>query len=128
MGLLGKSHFAKSRPRKYELVEVPELAEGEATHVRVSALTVGERNRVEDLVPSKEGVRKLSDISAAIFLLAVVDDEGRRVFSDDDVSIVRDLDAAAYDRVVSVAMRLAGWSKEDSEALKKTDDDNTSSD
>lgn len=107
---------AEDLPR--ELVEVPEW--GGAVYVR--ALTGAERDQFEASIVEQRGRdmrMNMRNIRAKLVALTVVDEDGQRIFTDDDVAALGGKSAAALDRLFAVAQRLSGLSKEDVEELAK---------
>lgn len=116
---------AEDLPR--ELVEVPEW--GGAVYVR--ALTGAERDQFEASIVEQRGrdVRmNMRNIRAKLVALTVVDEDGQRIFTDDDVAALGGKSAAALDRLFAVAQRLSGLSKEDVEELAKNSESVQSAD
>ena len=118
MPYLTREQILKADDLPTEDVEVPEWG----GVVRVRALTGAERDALEAAVLDVRGknVRvRLENARALIVAMSVVDEDGNRLFSDKDVKALGQKSAAALDRVASVAMRLAGLTKEDLEELTK---------
>jgi hypothetical protein len=102
MGLLSRSDIFAIDDSSYEDVEVPEWG----GTVRVKALTGRERIEYEK-----------SDANSRLVQLAATDEAGHRLFSRADIEALSGKSAAALNRVVEVARRLAGLSDEDMEEL-----------
>lgn len=101
-----------------EDVEVPEWG----GTVRVRGLTGSERDAFEQSIMEQRGrdvALNLRHIRAKLVALSVVDEQGRRVFSDDDVKALGQKSAVALQRVFEVAQRLSGLRSEDVEELAK---------
>lgn len=101
-----------------EDVEVPEWG----GTVRVRGLTGSERDAFEQSIMEQRGrdvALNLRNIRAKLVALSVVDEQGRRVFSDDDVKALGQKSAVALQRVFEVAQRLSGLRSEDVEELAK---------
>ncbi|WP_461369485.1 hypothetical protein [Candidatus Darwinibacter acetoxidans] len=116
---------AEDLPR--ELVEVPEW--GGCVYVR--ALTGAERDAFEASVVEQRGKStkmNLRNIRAKLVALTAVDEEGKRLFTDDDAALLGKKSAAALDRVFDVAQRLSGLKDEDVEELAKNSEDDLSED
>jgi len=99
-----------------ELVEVPEWSGS----VYVRALTGIERDAFEQSVVEQKGKStkmNLRNIRAKLVALTAVDEEGKRLFTDDDAALLGKKSAAALDRVFDVAQRLSGLRQEDVEEL-----------
>lgn len=100
------------RDVKIEEIHVPEWN----TYVRVKALSGKERDAFEASIVQVQGRQtslNMSNIRAKLVALAVVDEDGNRVFSDDDVDALGELNASALDRIFTVALRLSGLSQQD---------------
>jgi hypothetical protein len=90
-------------------------------HVRVKALSGRERDAFEASVVGLQGrntVVKMDNIRAKLVSLCVVDEAGNRIFTDQDVEALGELNAAALDRIFTVAMRLAGLTAQDLEQMR----------
>lgn len=101
-----------------EDVEVPEWG----GTVRVRGLTGSERDAFEQSIMEQRGrdvALNLRNIRAKLVALSVVDEQGKRVFSDDDVKALGQKSAVALQRVFEVAQRLSGLRSEDVEELAK---------
>lgn len=114
--LLSRDAILKKATLPTEDVSVPEWG----GTVRVQALTGAQRDAYEaSMVEQRGKERKINmrNVRAKLVALSVVDEQGKRVFTDADVQALGDLNASALDRVFSVAQRLSGLSKEDIEEL-----------
>jgi hypothetical protein len=101
-----------------ELVQVPEW--GGAVYVK--ALSGFDRDRYEQSLLQGKGKNRdlnLRNARAKLVALTVVNEEGQRIFSDDDVLALGTKSAAALTRVFDVAQRLSGLTDEDLEELSK---------
>ncbi len=88
--------------------------------VRVRALTGAERDAFEQSVVETRGKStrmNLRNIRAKLVALTVVDEDGKRVFTDEDAELLGRKSAAALNRVFEVAQRLSGLRPEDVEEL-----------
>lgn len=100
------------RDVKVEEIHVPEWD----MYVRVKALSGKERDAFEASIVQVQGRQtslNMANIRAKLVALAVVDEDGNRVFSDDDVDALGELNASALDRIFTVALRLSGLSQQD---------------
>jgi len=116
MGLLSRTDIFAIDDSSYEDVEVPEWG----GTVRVKALTGRERIEYEKSIVEQRGTKlrlTLSDANSRLVQLAATDEQGRRLFSRADIEALSGKSAAALNRVVEVARRLAGLSDEDMEEL-----------
>lgn len=112
MGLLSREAILGAEDLPSEQVTVPEWG----GDVRVRSLTGTERDAFEQTCYTGRGADRkenFSNLRARLVALAVVDDEGKRVFADNDVLALGRKSAAALDRVFSVAQRLNGLSPSD---------------
>lgn len=103
---------------QYEDVEVPEWG----GKVRVKSLTGKERDGLEASMIVGKGKNanvNLSNLRAKLVARAVVDENGKRVFGDDDIAALGAKSAAALTRVYEVAQRLSGITQEDVDELTK---------
>lgn len=104
---------------QHEDVVVPEW--GDMT-VRVRGLTGQERDAFEDSMTKVKANGKGVSINSANFrarflVLAIVDDEGNRVFTDGEAPFLGTKSAAAINRLYDVAARLSGMSEADEAEL-----------
>jgi hypothetical protein len=117
VSLLSRDAILGAEDRKTEDVPVPEWG-GE---VRVRSLSGAERDAYEaHIVQVKaDGSRTLNvkNVRAKLVSLSVVDEDGGRLFSDDDAEALGEKSAAALDRVFDAARRLSGLSEDDIEEL-----------
>jgi len=101
-------------------VEDLEVPEWKGT-VRVRALTGAERDDYEASMHQQRGknnyVRNLANVRAKLVVRCVVDEDGKRIFTDQDANALGKKSAAALDRIFEVAARLSRLSEEDVEEL-----------
>ena len=109
--------------RLYEEVVVPEWAEvlGDEP-LRVRGMTGSERDRWEgEMVRfSPDGRRRqmdFSDLRAKLVARCVVDEDGKRIFTDRDIGALGGKSASALQRLFEVAQRLSRLTDEDVEEL-----------
>jgi hypothetical protein len=102
-----------------ERVPVPEWGGA----VWVQGMTGTERDAFEASIVQQSGrgtrTVNLANARAKVVALSVVDKDGKRVFSQEDVTALGRKSAAALQRVFSVAQRLSGLRDEDMEELVK---------
>ena len=111
---LNRDQILAHKTLKCETIEVPEWG-GE---VKVRELSASEADVFESgLAAARQGQNGSGpdpliarNFRAKIVALAAVDDEGNRLFTDDDVETLGSMSRSALDRVSSVAMRLSGYS------------------
>lgn len=116
MGLLSREQILQAEDLVYEDVEVPEWG----GTVRVRGLTGAERDQFEASIVSLNGRQSKVDtrnVRAKLAALTIIDEDGKRLFTDQDVQQLGLKSAAALDRVFDVAQRLSGLSDQDIEEL-----------
>lgn len=106
---------AARKVAKFEKVSVPEW--GIDVHVR--RMTAGERDQFEGEQTQARGNSKYRNFRARLVVRCVVDEQGKRLFGDDQVGEVSELDAAGVDRIFDAICRLNRLMKEDVEDLEK---------
>ena len=97
---------------KTEVIDVPEWN----GKVRVRSLTGSERDAYESSITRRHGTDvelNLVNARAKLVVLTVVDDDGNRIFGEDDVMELGKKNATAVNRVFEVAQRLSGLTEED---------------
>lgn len=118
MTILTREQILQANDIITETVSVPEWG-GE---VLVRGLSGSERDGFEDATLEQKGKSRrvnLANVRARLCALSIVDENGKRMFSDEDVRALGRKSAAALDRVFSAAQRLSGLSDEDVEELAK---------
>ncbi|HPU35056.1 MAG TPA: hypothetical protein PK184_20370 [Phycisphaerae bacterium] len=114
--LLTRDDILNAQDLPTERVAVPEWS-GE---VIVRGLTAAERDAFEQSIVETRGKNtrmNLKNIRAKLVAMTVVDEQGNRIFSDEDAELLGKKSAAALDRIFSVAQRLSGLRPEDVEEL-----------
>jgi hypothetical protein len=97
--------------------------------VRVRGLTGLERDKFESAHVKYRGRKtdvNMVNIRARLVSLTVVDGDGKRMFTNEDVRALGQKSAVALQRVFDVAQRLSGMSAEDLEELTKNSEDGQS--
>jgi hypothetical protein len=118
MGLLTKQEIMVADDMRTEDVDVPEWG----GTVRVRTLSGRERDAFEASLVSGEGKKRKADlvnVRAKLVGSCLVDENGKRVFTDAEISFLGAKSAAALDRVFTVCQRLNGLSAADVEDLEK---------
>ena len=115
--LLSREQIIGAADRKTEDVDVPEWG----GTVRVRALSGVERDAYEAGIVQLRGdgskVVNLKNLRGRLVSLSCVDEEGNRIFTDEDAIALGDKSASALERVFDVARRLSGLSEDDVEEL-----------
>ncbi len=103
---------------KSERVDLPEFGEGE--YVMIHGLTAREYNRYQASLLNREfGMdrRKVLEQKERLLVRCIRDDEGSRIFSDEDVEALGEWPAEIQERVHEVALRLCGRMTEDEDTV-----------
>ena len=127
MALLTRDAILQVQDLPTEQVHIPEWG----GDVLVRALTGAERDRFEQSIVEQRGKNtrmNLQNIRAKLVALTVVDEQGNRIFKDEDVKWLGNKSAAALDRIFEVAQRLSGLRDEDVEELAKNSESDLSDD
>lgn len=118
MATLTKAQILAADDRKTELVEVP----GWGGSVNVRGIGGGDRDQFDAWrlaqYESKNGDR-FRNTRARLCAMAIVDDDGKRVFSDADIAALGEKSTENLDRVYLVARRLSGLGDEALEQAEK---------
>lgn len=102
-----KAKILAAKDRVIEKVEVPEW---EAT-VNIAAITGNERDEFEAwCVRGQESKApdRARGTRAKLVAMALVDDDGSRVFGDDEIDLLGAKSAQVIDRLFDVALRVSG--------------------
>lgn len=113
--ILTKDQILQANDIRTEEVDVPEWG----GKVIVRTMSGAERDQLEASVITKPGERNLENLRAKIVALSVVDENGNRLFSLENVRELTKKSARALDRVFAVAQRLSGFRPKDVEELTK---------
>jgi hypothetical protein len=82
-------------------------------------MTGTERDAFEQSIVEGKDKTNLTNIRARLCAVTIVDDNGNRLFNDEDVVELGKKSAAALDRVTTVAQKLNGFRNKDIEDLGK---------
>lgn len=116
--LLSKDLILGLDDSQYEDVYIPEWN----GHVRVRGLNGTERDAFEASVVIGKGGNKdvnILNIRAKLVVKACIDENGQRLFSDQDVQALGQKSAVALNRLFAVAQRLSGLTEADVQELGK---------
>ncbi len=119
MNLLTRDQILQAQDIARETVSVPEWG----GDVLVRGLTGQERDAYEATIMRLNGTNaqmNLVNARAKLVARSVIDENGDRLFADDDVALLARKSAAALERVFNVAQRLSGLSSADIDELAKT--------
>jgi len=114
-GLLTREAILKADDLPTELLDVPEWG----GQVRIRTMSGSERDAFEAslLAGGKNAAKNMRDLRARFASLTIVDDDGKRLFTEKDVHALGRKSAAALDRVLSAGQRLNGLTADDVEEL-----------
>jgi len=115
--ILDKQRILDAQDRRSVTVSVPEW--GTDAEVLVASMSGAARDRYESLLyAATTSGEPVVNLRATVCASCIVDESGRRVFSEQDVGALGRKNAAVLDRIFIVALRLSGLSSdaiEDSE-------------
>lgn len=118
MALLNRADILAARDMVTEIVAVPEWG----GDVMVRGLTGADRDDLEASIITTNGRNtqmNLKNLRAKMVSKAVVGEDGRRMFRDEDIQELSAKSAVALQRVFEVAQRLSGMSANDVQELTK---------
>jgi hypothetical protein len=111
MALLGKKDILGCNDIPTDVVEVPQWG----GHVKVRGMTAGERDKFEEMIRTQG----LNALRATVAGMCIIDEDGKRLFTDLEITKLGEKSAEALDVVVEVASRLSGLTPEDADFLEK---------
>jgi len=116
MSVLKRDDILQADDIKRELVPVPEWG----GDIYVKGMTGAERDKFEGslvIMRGKDKQMNMSNIRAKLASMTICDENGKRLFNENDVQALSQKSAAALQRVFEVAQKLSGISDEDVEEL-----------
>src|SRR5690349_7103464 len=117
MSLLSRDAILQAEDHKTEDVDVPEWG----GTVRVRSLSGAERDAYEAHIVQvgADGSKKVNvkNLRGKLVSLTCIDEDGGRLFSDEDAEALGAKSAAALERVFDVARHLSGLTEDDVEEL-----------
>lgn len=120
MASVTRETFLRPLERRTESVPVPEFGEG--AEILVCGMNARERSEFDKQFQTKNGKpseARQKEIRERLVAACCRNDDGTRMFTDDDVAAIGYQDATVVERIVEVAMRLCGMKADDVEALAK---------
>ena len=120
MSTIDKHAIFAADDLRLEEVPVPEWPCG---RIYIRIMTGIERDKWEGLVQKRSGVNgniNLIGVRALLVALTAVDQDGNRVFVEEDVDQLQKKNSAVLDRLAGVAMSANGIGDADLEDLKKS--------
>lgn len=115
--LLSRTDILGASDTKYEVVHVPEW--GKDAYVRVRSMKAGDRDQMERAITDADEQVSSRQVRARIVSLCVVDDEGKPLFTKDDVALLAERHVAPMQRIFEAVALLNAFSNEDVESLAK---------
>ncbi len=116
MALLSKDEIFAVDDKDFETVPVPEWG-GE---VRISSITGTQRDDFEQsliLERGKDRKTNLRNVRAKLIVLCAVNEDGSKMFTDDDIRRLGRKNAKPLDRLFDACQKIAGLSQEDVDKL-----------
>jgi hypothetical protein len=115
MAIIDKGAILQARKRRVEKVETPEGT------LFVRSLTVGEKSRYEAGNYTLKGgkpVLSLETAEARFAALVLSDEDGKRLFSDEDAAQLQHVEAGRLEPALKAARRLNGMTDESAEEAR----------
>lgn len=122
---LSREQILGAKDLKQERVDVPEWAPEGAdkseAYVYVRAMTALDRDRLEELGSRdpQTNRRQVRNFRAQLVMLSCYDDEGKRIFQEQDIAVLSQKSLRPIERIVETALRISGISQQDQEDLEK---------
>lgn len=113
--MLTKEQILAADDIKTEVVDVPEWG----GQIRIKTLTGAELDAYEVSMVGDGKKRDMSNLRAGLIARAVVDESGKRMFSDSDISALGAKSGIALDRVFTAVQKLNPRSDKDLKELEK---------
>lgn len=112
--LLNKEAILNVKDTHQEVVHVEEWG----GHVCIRAMSGAERDDFRAAIEGKD-TSLVGQFEAPLLALTLVDEEGKRLFSIDDVEALRAKSAKVLDKLTQIAMRVNGMTEEAQEEAAK---------
>lgn len=106
---LNREQFTQAAKKRYNTVHVTGLGE-----VRIQSLTAGEMRDIRRSLRTDAGdpaLDRIARLDALVVAAAIVDDDGTRLFSDDDAMgrTFDEIDGGPWNQLVAGVKRHTGW-------------------
>lgn len=85
----------------------------------VSEMTAESRDEWEQNIVKRDNKDKLVNARAKLIVVTVVDEDGNRLFNDEDVEKIGKLSSKVIDKIAVISQKLNGLSAEELEESKK---------
>lgn len=123
MNVLSRDAFVGPQARQIVVEEVPMPELGDGAVALVRGMTGTDRDAYEAAMITQRGKRStvnLENMRAKLVARCLVNPDGTRVFTDDEIGHVGQMRADLLDRLYAVAQRLSGLREEDIDELGKS--------
>lgn len=124
---LGREAILGADDRRYDEVECPEWG----GTVRLASISGAQRDSYEQgLIEQRGSDRKMNlrNARAKLIVLCAIDEDGRKLFTPEDLTALGRKNAAPLDRLFDAAKVLIGMGEKDVEKLTENFDDDPSDD
>lgn len=113
MTIASREALLKLCERRYSTIDIPERD----ISIRIQSLSEAEKSQYETCLIAKNGRgimrERLQDATRRLIALCVVDEEGKRIFSDSDLSAIANLDSYISSRIYDACQEHCGFNKGD---------------
>lgn len=104
--ILGRSEILEAQDMSFKTVDVPEWGGA----VRLRTMTGRERHAFQGMISR---LKNTEEIVEYLLATSIVDDDGKPVFSYDDIKALSEKSARALNRIFAAAISLNGMTKEE---------------
>ena len=123
MTIASREALLKLCERRYSTVEIPERD----ISIRIQSLSEAEKSQYETCLIAKNGRgimrERLQDATRRLIALCVVDEEGKRIFLDSDLSAIANLDSYISSRIYDACQEHCGFNKGDIDETVKNSEE-----
>ncbi len=123
MTIASREALLKLCERRYSTVEIPERD----ISIRIQSLSEAEKSQYETCLIAKNGRgimrERLQDATRRLIALCVVDEDGKRIFSDSDLSAIANLDSYISSRIYDACQEHCGFNKGDIDETVKNSEE-----
>jgi hypothetical protein len=115
---LKRDQILEAKDLRTVRVKVREWAVNGEDEVIVASMTGEMRDAWEQSLVDKGGAVKLANVRARLLVFTIVDEDGNRVFSDEDIQLLGKKSSSALERCVKAAQKLNKLTDSDMEEAK----------
>jgi hypothetical protein len=123
MTIANREALLKLCERRYSTVDIPERD----ISIRIQSLSEAEKSQYETCLIAKNGRgimrERLQDATRRLIALCVVDEDGKRIFSDSDLSAIANLDSYISSRIYDACQEHCGFNKGDIDETVKNSEE-----